>query len=241
MDECCGSQPSYLRLLLDEEDPEEIWDTCFTNSQLVQCVPSPVDYQVQWDDTRNVQILGTENCDSEALWMDEFSNVELNEAMDNFERGLLDNEPCFDLNCPIVISSDEDEHVLPIKLKNSCAPLKDFSSNDHDDFPPTPRPLKTVSRPTSTKEKKSKPVRTFKPPVSPEEAERMKYKMFTPKTKRKINWALTMYSQWHALRDIDSPHLENLDKASVQQALCAFILKYANWMVLIFHQRACMK
>lgn len=54
----------------------------------------------------------------------------------------------------------------------------------------------------------------------------MKFKAFAPQTKRKLNWAMTMYSQWRAIRQQNYPDLEkamDLDKASVQIALCVFI------------------
>lgn len=47
--------------------------------------------------------------------------------------------------------------------------------------------------------KKTHPVGTFKDPVPAEEAHIMKFKMFARQTKCKLNWVMTMYSQWRAI------------------------------------------
>ena len=31
------SQPSYLQLLLDKDDPDEVWDMCITNAEILTC------------------------------------------------------------------------------------------------------------------------------------------------------------------------------------------------------------
>ncbi len=48
-------------------------------------------------------------------------------------------------------------------------------------------------------EKLNKKQCTFHPPMDAELAKSMQFKMFAPETKKKINWAMTMYSQWCAI------------------------------------------
>ncbi len=210
MDESCSSQPSYLCLLLDETDPDEIWDCPFTSSQLVKCVPSP-DYchEVHFEDTSQVTILDPDNVQS--LWTKDFTDTELHQAVDS----AVEETPNFNLDCPIIISSDEGEPSEKKPKTASCEPPLKKPAKKFD--PPPPPAI------GQAKHMKQQP---FKQPMSKEMSQQMKFKAFAPKMKRKVNWVMTMYSQWHALRQQDCPDLEkcvNLDKSSVQEVLCAFI------------------
>ena len=139
MEECCSLQPSYLHLLLDEEDPEEIWDSCFTSTQLIQAVNN-VDLPRDLDSSTDLEQLRTaEEHQIDALWDDNFSNAELLHAVQIMEREHFKPEmpACFDLNCAIIISSDEDEDPVEKKhTKMSCKKM-DFPRNkDYDAVPP---------------------------------------------------------------------------------------------------------
>ncbi len=104
-----------------------------------------------------------------------------------------------------------------------CVPPTKLPRNDCHDQPP---PNVSTSVPVK-KTRKQPSCRPFKPPMTAQEAQSMKFKSFAPKMKCKINWALTMYSQWRVLQIHEHvPDLEkclDLEKSSVQSALCSFI------------------
>lgn len=103
----------------------------------------------------------------------------------------------------IVLSS-----FLPMKMnpkpRATCQPVHKSLQNKLD--PPSAPPAIA----TSVSQGRPKKMRPFKKPLSQEQSQDMKFKTFAPKMKRKVNWAMIMYAQWHALRAEDSP---NLDKA----------------------------
>ena len=176
MSDSYSSQPLYLRLLLDEQDPEEIWDSCFTSAELYGSVP---DQEV---------LDAAEQADIDLLWCNEITDEELlSVKMDALQSSTGCSEECANFSLGYDIDSDEDRHPDAV-FKVPAVPVKR-------------RKRIIVPR------KAEKKTRTFRDPVPADVAESMKFKMFAPDT-RKINWAMTMYSQWRALHQDNSPDLD---------------------------------
>ncbi len=112
-----NSQPSYLRVLLDEMDPEEIWDSCFTSTQFYNAVPSP-EPSINWeqDVTDQELVQAADQTDIELLWSDKFStqeflSVKMNSDSDNLKK---QGEQCakFDLGFQLDASDDDPDGIL---------------------------------------------------------------------------------------------------------------------------------
>ena len=98
--------------------PDEVWDTCFTNQQFLECVKDvsvPTDVGTNQDFQH---LLMPQEQEIEDLWTDDFTDMELIQAAENMEKQSLQPNisACFDLNSPIVISSDDNEP--PVQKKS---------------------------------------------------------------------------------------------------------------------------